>query len=67
MIAVPVSISEIVGLTFEQAKQWATEHSYRVVPSSIDGEATVLTQEFDPTRIQVALVDGKIKEVTNIG
>jgi hypothetical protein len=58
---------ELVGAPFGEAKSLAQAHGCHVAAVRIDGESQPLTRQYDPTRIQVAVDDGKIARVRGFG
>lgn len=43
------------------------EHSYKVRVMRVDGRNCIGTQDFDPNRVNVSVVNGVIKSIISIG
>ena len=57
----------LVGLCLADAEAWAEANGFRVRIIERDGESLIVTADYSESRINVALADGMINRVTNIG
>lgn len=57
----------IVGEPIDAAEKAATEQGCAVRVAILDGEGQALTQDFRPDRVNVAVDDGTVTEIIDIG
>jgi hypothetical protein len=67
----PVDAAEaqtaLVGLTVDEATKVAEGNGWTVRVSTLDGEAQMLTDDYSPTRVNVAVTAGVVTGVDSIG
>ena len=57
----------LVGLTEDEATEAAEALDWEIRVTNIDGEDQAVTMDLRPNRVNVAVVDGEVTEVLNIG
>ncbi len=55
------------GLSLAEAEAWAEDNAMSVRVVEEDGEMFAVTMDFSPSRINVAMVDGLVDSVVNLG
>jgi hypothetical protein len=64
----PASAAKLlVGLTLDEATKVAAQAGWTVRVSTLDGVAQQLTQDYSPTRVDVAVTSGTVSGVDSIG
>ena len=57
----------LVGLTEDEAAEAAEALGWEVRVANLDGEDQALTMDLRPNRVNVAVEDGEVTEVLDIG
>jgi len=60
-------VKEIIGLTFEQARDRLAVEGYTIRVTCRDGNFLTIFNNYDPARINVSTIDGVVDEVTGCG
>lgn len=66
-IAADVASAALVGLTVDEATKVAEGNGWTLRVSTLDGEGQMLTEDYSPTRVNVAVADGVVTGVDFIG
>lgn len=61
------STEDLIGKTLEEASAFVEAFGYRIRATHKDGCPGIVTRDQMPNRINVAMVDGKITEILNVG
>lgn len=68
MTPIPIADAQVlVGMTLRQAEAEASERNWSVRVVRLDGEDLAATDDFSPTRVNVATEDDVVTEVLSIG
>lgn len=59
--------TSVVGSTLARAKEAAAEEGCQIRVAVRDGEPLALTQDYRPDRVNVAVEDGEVTEIIDIG
>ena len=61
------AVQGLAGLCLADAEAWAQANGFRARVAERDGESLDVTADYSESRVNVAMADGKIIRVMNIG
>lgn len=62
-----ISTAEAIGKTVDEASEWFQQYGYSIRVTKKDGQPCIVTRDFDFSRANLAIKNGKVTDVISIG